>query len=240
MPSSVLVGGRRRSYVTLPGYRLGMKPGNAGNTYPAEVLTRDEIHRLMACMGRGPSGARNRALVAVLWRCGLRVSEALALFPKDVDLAAGTVTVLHGKGNRRRVVGIDAEAGAVLEVWLVQRRKLGLTGRHPLFCVISRPTIGKAMYSSVFRESLRDAAARAGIDKRVHPHGLRHTFATELAREGVSLVLIQRLLGHGDLETTARYVSHLTPWEAVDALRGRRWAPPAPPGGLDDGPPTAA
>jgi len=223
--SSVLIAGRRRSYVTLPGYRLGMKPGNAGRTFPAEVLTREEIHRLMAHLGKGNAGARNRALIVVMWRCGLRVAETLALSPKDVDLDRGTVTVLHGKGNHRRVVGIDPEAAAVVAAWLERRRKLGLTGRQPLFCVISQPSIGKAMYSSCVREFMKDGAVKAGLDKRAHPHGLRHTFASDLARERVPLHIIQKLLGHADLATTARYVDHLTPWEAIDAVRARVWAP---------------
>jgi site-specific recombinase XerD len=223
--SSVLIAGRRRSYVTLPDYRLGMKPANAGKTYPAEVLTRAEIHQLMAALGRGNAGARNRALVVVLWRCGLRVAEALALYPKDLDLDRGTVTVLHGKGDRRRVVGIDPEAAAVVEKWLARRSRLGVNGRHPVFCVISAPTLGKAMYSSAVRESLKHAGVKAGLDKRVHPHGLRHTYASELAREGVGVNVIQKLLGHNDLATTARYLDHLTPWEAIDIARGRTWAP---------------
>ena len=91
-------------------------------------------------MRPGLGGVAEPALIALLWRTGLRVSEALALYPKDVDLERGTVTVLHGKGDRDRVVGIDAAASAILQPWTDQRRELGLTYRHPLFCVISRPS----------------------------------------------------------------------------------------------------
>ena len=227
MLSSVLIDGRRRSYITAPGYRQGMKPANAGRKFPAEVLSRDEIDRLMGALGRGHAGARNRALVVVMWRSGLRVAEALALHPKDIDLAAGTITVLHGKGDRRRVVGVDEEAGAHLRVWFEHRRQLGLTSRHPVFCVISRPTLGKPMYSSTVREALKDAGERAGIAKRIHPHGLRHTFASDCAREGVPLPFIQMMLGHKDLATTSRYLASLSPWEAINAMRARSWTPAA-------------
>lgn len=220
--SHIDAAGYRRSYVTRPGYRVGMKPPNAGNTYPAEVLTKEEIGQLLAaCSRRGSAGLRTRALIVVLWRSGLRIDEALSLRPKDVDLVVGTITVLHGKGNRRRTVGLDAPAAAVVQVWVDRRRTLGLPPTAPLFCTITQPRPGRKQYSSVVREALKDLGVKAGIEKRVHPHGFRHTHASELAREGIGLNLIQRQLGHSDLATTARYIDHLAPWEVVDAIRKR-------------------
>jgi integrase len=230
--SSVLIDGRRRSVVTLPEYRRGMKPPNAGRTFPAETYTRDEMDAILIAFGRGAAGDRNRAATVIQWRCGLRINEALDLFPKDVNLAAGTVTVLAGKGGKRRVVGIDRQTAAEVEIWLRRRAMLGISSRRPLFCVISRPTLGKRMYNSVFREALKDAGARAGVGgtehgecwgKRVHPHGLRHSFASDWAREGRSLVTLQYLLGHADLRTTQRYIHRLGDWEAIDAARDRTW-----------------
>lgn len=219
--SVVLVDGKRRSIVCTREYRLGMRPANAGKKYPAEIYTREEIDRLMAKMGRGPSGARNRALTAVMRRSGLRVAEALALQLKDVDLVAGTLQILHGKGDRRRIVGLDQETIALLEVWLEYRRKLKIGPGCPLFCVISKPTLGKALYSSTVREMLKRAAVKAGIEKRVHPHGMRHTFAVELLREGVPTPLIKKALGHTSLDTTERYLDHLEPMEVVTMMRKR-------------------
>lgn len=235
MPRSVFIDGRRRSVVTLPGYRLGVRPANAGNKYPAETYSREQIHRLMSALGRGNAGARNRAIVVTMWRSGLRVAEVLDLVPRDVDLAAGTVTIRHGKGDRRRVVGIDPEAAAVVEAWLARRTLLEVAPARPLFCVISRPSVGRPVYSSCIREALKDAGDRAGLTAegvRVHPHAFRHTFASELAREGVPVNVIKALLGHSSLATTARYLDHLSPWEAIDTIRARQWAPithgPAP------------
>jgi site-specific recombinase XerD len=217
----VLVRPARRSYVTLPGYRAGMDPPNKGKRYPAEVLTRDELNRLLAaCSRRGSAGLRTRALIVLLYRTGLRIAEALALEPKDIDLVTGIVTVLHGKGDRRRLVGIDAQAIAVLEQWLARRRELGIRS-GPVFCTISQPRPGRRMHSSVVRECFKDLAVRAGIEKRVHPHGLRHTHASELAGEGIELRVIQRQLGHKDLATTAHYIDHLTPWDVVHAIQQR-------------------
>lgn len=218
---------RRRSPITMPGYRLGMKPANAGRKFPAEVLSNAEISRLLgACSRRGPTGVRNRAIIVVCWRAGLRIAEVLALELRDVDLELGTVTVRHGKGNKRRVLGLDPEAMAVVERWLAVRALLDVPPRSgPLFCTITKGQRGRPVASSYFREALKLLAQRAGIDKRVHPHGLRHTFAVNMLREGADLVTIQRALGHADLATTARYVDHLYPQGLVDAMRDRAWPP---------------
>src|ERR1017187_3129456 len=98
--------------------------------FPVETLTPLEVGSLIkACSARSSIGVRNRALLTVLYRTGLRISELLALRLKDVDLEAGTLTVLHGKGDRRRVVGLDAGAAAILSLWLERRTALGLNGR---------------------------------------------------------------------------------------------------------------
>ncbi len=213
--------GYYRSPVTMPGFRQGVEPPNKGRKFPPEPLTQREVLALIDGCGKGYAGARNRALIALLWRTGLRVSEALGLYPKDIDLEAGTVRVLHGKGDRSRTVGIDPAAAALVDRWLQKRRRLGAKPTDPVFCVISKPTIGKPMHAAYVRNMVKDAAARAGIDKRVHPHGLRHTHAFELAGERVDLRLIQWQLGHKDLAVTARYINHLQPTEVVEAIRRR-------------------
>lgn len=210
-----------RSPIVQPGYRKGQRPANYGMKFPPEPLTRDEIERLLRKLGRGPCGHRNRALVVLLWRSGLRIAEALALYPKDVDRLAGTVTVLSGKGGRRRQVAIDAYALATVERWMTARLKLELNGRHPLFCCVDVRTRGKAMYSSYVRDMLKRRARQAGIEKRVHPHGLRHTMAFELLMEGQPLGVIRDQLGHSQLSTTLRYCDHLAPAVAIRAMHGR-------------------
>ncbi len=148
-------------------------PANKGRRLPAELLSSEEVRALLrACSSRAPTGIRNRALIAVLYRGGLRISEALALLTKDVDVAQGTLTVLHGKGDRRRTVGMDPAAFALLERWMDRRRQLRLSGRRPVFCTLR----GEPLDSSYVRRLLPRLAARAGVEKRVHPHGLRtHT-----------------------------------------------------------------
>lgn len=218
--------GYARSPVTKRGYRLGQEPRNKGRTFPPEPLSRREMLALLGQFPSGACGERNRALVVLLWRTGLRIAEALALYPKDVDLDRGQVAVLHGKGDRARIVGLDPAAAAMLNPWLARRRQLGLDGSHPLFCVVSSPTTGRSLHAAYVRNMVKDAAKRAGIEKRVHPHGLRHTHAFELADERIDLRLIRRQLGHGNLAVTARYIEHLNPFEVVEAIRARPWPDP--------------
>jgi integrase len=216
--------GHVRPAVTLPGYRAGEHPPNYGMTLPAEVLTPAEVRRLMdACARRGPSGVRNRALIVVLWRGGLRSAEALALELRDVDPENGTLTVRHGKGNRRRVVGLDPPAFAVLEQWLAVRRRIGVPRGAPVFCTITTGNIGRALGAPYWREAIKKLGVKAGIEKRVHSHGLRHTHAVELMREGVPLLVISRQLGHSSLQITQRYVDHLEPGEVVSTMQARPW-----------------
>ncbi len=96
-----------------------MRAARGSRRLPVELLTPDEVRALVrACSSRAPTGvSRNRALIAVLYRGGLRISEALELHPKDVDMARTTVAVLHGKGDRPRTVGMDPAAFALLERW---------------------------------------------------------------------------------------------------------------------------
>lgn len=208
-----------RSAVTQPGYRAGQRPANAGQTLPPEVLTPEEVRALLqAPSATAPTGIRNQALLAVLYRGGLRISEALALERRDVDATAGTITVRHGKGDRRRVVGMDAGAFALLDRWLDERRRRGLRARA-IFCTLD----GHPLQASYVRALLPRLAAKAGIEKRVHPHGLRHTCAAELAIEGVPVPLIQQQLGHASLHTTTVYLRHIAPVELVETMRRRTW-----------------
>ena len=202
------------------GFHLGRTPANKGRKYPPEVLTEDEVRSLIeACSNSAPTGIRNRALIVAMYRGGLRSGEALALRPKDVDILGGTITVLHGKGDRRRVAGLDPGAAAILIRWVDARRILGINGHATLFCTLH----GTPLQSSYVRTLLPRLARKAGIDKRVHPHGLRHTHAFELMMEGVPVPIIQQQLGHTSLATTDRYVRHLAPIDLISHMQKREW-----------------
>jgi len=194
---------------------------NRGVKLPPEPLTTPEVRSLLAaCSRRAPTGIRNQALLIVLWRAGLRCSEALDLRPKDLDDRLGTVRVLHGKGDKHRTLGLDPEAFAVVERWLDRRKALDVPKSAPLFCTLA----GGRLQPHYVRALCKRLAKRAGIEKRVHPHGLRHSHAFELAQEGVPLHLVQAQLGHSSLAVTNRYVNHLNPAELVERMQQRSWA----------------
>jgi len=187
---------------------------------PPEVLTETEaIALIKACSARAPTGVRNRALIAVLWRCGLRISEALSLELRDVDLQAGTLRVRHGKGDKSRTVGVDEQTAALLARWLDRRRKLSPGARAPVFCTLA----GGRVDTSYVRHLLPRLAAKAGLDRRVHAHGLRHTYASELARELTPINVIRDALGHTSLAVTDRYLRDVAPMHVIDTIRARRW-----------------
>jgi len=212
-----------RTRAAFPGAGSGREPGQKGLTLPAEILTPHEVLAIMAQRPDTVVGIRDRAIITVLYRAGLRVGEALALQPKDVDLTIGSITVLHGKGDRRRTVGIDPGAKPVIDTWVdVRATRLAPPPGVPLFC--SRKC--RPMSRSMVAEMLKRSARSVGIDKRVHPHALRHTMAYELLMEGVPIPVIQRQLGHASLQTTDTYLSHIAPKQVLEFMTARSWDAP--------------
>jgi site-specific recombinase XerD len=188
---------------------------------PPEVLTDEEVTKLMrACSHRAPTGIRNRALIALLYRSGLRINEALSLYPKDLELEKGTIRVLNGKGGRSRTIGIDPGAASIVQRWLDMRKSLRANGRQPVFCTL----LGEPMSASYVRVMLKRLAFKAGIEKRVHAHGFRHTHAAQLRAEGVDIAIISKQLGHTNITTTARYLDHLAPTAVIEAIGRRSWS----------------
>ena len=99
--------GRRRSPATTSSFHQGLPPRNKGRRYPPDPPTVEEIIAVMRAAGDGPDGLRLRGVIVMLWRAGLRISEALALNETDLDPDRGAVLVRHGKGEKRREVGMD-------------------------------------------------------------------------------------------------------------------------------------
>lgn len=192
---------------------------NRGQTLAPEVLTPAELLAVLGANNKGLTGVRNRALIVVGWRAGLRISEALALKVGDLNREQQTVRILHGKGDKARTVGLDASAWAMVDQWIVARQSAGILPTAPLFCTGD----GGKLADRYVRELLPRLARDAGINKRCHYHGLRHTMAFELASEGVPMHIIQQQLGHSNLAVTSRYISHLNPAETIGRMKSRQW-----------------
>jgi len=186
----------------------------------ADLLTASDIESILKqCSMRAPTGIRNRAMIALTWRTGLRIGEVLALKPKDIDLTSGTAVVQHGKGDKRRVVGLDAGTCALIAKWLDVRKTKRISNGSPIFCTLA----GHHIDQSYVRRTLPRLARRAKVEKRVHAHALRHTFAVELEREGAPLTTIRDLLGHSSAAVTDRYLRRVGASDATDFARNRTW-----------------
>jgi site-specific recombinase XerD len=158
------------------------------------ILSREEVQALLEAPGK----LRDRALLAVLYGSGLRVAEAAQLKPRDIDARRNVLWVRQGKGRKDRQTLLPAKRLKLLRLYWRAKRP-----GDWLFPVVdgTRPIGPKTVYLAC-----RAAAQAAGISKPVHPHLLRHAFATHLLEAGTNLRTIQILLGHANLETTARYL----------------------------------
>ena len=154
---------------------------------------------------------RNHALLAIGYGTGARVSEALALDVDDVkrseeiEVKGGTVRVRVQKGGGERIVGIGNGALAIVERWLERRRRRKISSKAPLICTLK----GEPLKTAYVRKLMPRLAEKAGINKRVHYHGLRHTRAVHMIRSS-PIHEVQAQLGHMRLDTTARYLKHVT------------------------------
>jgi integrase/recombinase XerD len=158
------------------------------------ILSKEEVKALL----EAPKHLGHRAILATLYSAGLRVSEAINLKVSDLDRARKVIHVRGGKGHKDRQVMLSEQLREVLAAYWRWKRPTEwlFPGENP-----GRPIARKSVF-----EACKKAAQRAGIAKSVHPHSLRHAFATHLLDDGVSLVVIQALLGHTNLKTTARYL----------------------------------
>src|SRR5204863_5165577 len=142
----------------------------------ADPPTVEEIVAVMRAISERAEGRRLRALIVLLWRAGLRISEALALRESDLDRTRGAVLVRRGKGGKRREVGMDRWAWDQLDPWLQIRRELPIGA---VLCVIHGATAGRGWEASAARKQLHHAAPAAGVRRRFAPHQLRHAHAVE-------------------------------------------------------------
>jgi site-specific recombinase XerD len=158
-----------------------------------EVLTQEEIKKLIDVIGN----MKHRVIVKLLYGCGLRVSELLSLRKDDFDFAEGLIHIRLAKGRKDRFVKIPDSMRIELESYS------GLVEGDALF----QSSRGGKLTVATIQKIVKNSAKKAGIRKAVHPHTLRHSFATHLLEQGIDLRVIQKLLGHSDIKTTQIYLS---------------------------------
>jgi integrase/recombinase XerD len=172
-----------------------------------KVLDRDEVARLLSApQGTDPAALRDRALLELMYACGLRASEAIGLTVADLDLDAGILRAT-GKGSKERLVPIGGKAVTAVRIYFERARPkfVGLAPEPHLF--VNQRGAGltrQGLYKIVQRH-----ARAAGLDGKMSPHTLRHTFATHLLAGGCDLRSLQEMLGHADIATTQIY-THLS------------------------------
>lgn len=210
-----------------PGERTGMLAHTTRRPRRRSALRLREPRRLPRPLSQAEAAEllasfrtwRDRAIAGLMLYCGLRSAEVLGVNVADVDIGGRWVTVV-GKGDRERKVPLDADVASVIQVYLLAERPE--TGSDRMFIVAKGPNRGGPLTAAGLRTIFRYHRGISGIGGG-HPHALRHTFGTALAEAGVDLSVMQALLGHAHVDTSARYI-HLAPTHVkaeFDAARDR-------------------
>jgi integrase/recombinase XerD len=172
-----------------------------------QVLTRGEIEKLLSQpRGTEPAALRDRALLELMYACGLRASEAIGLELLDVDVQEGVLRA-RGKGSKERIVPIGQAPLTALRIYLERGRPALVKGASEVHLFVNFR--GSQLTRQGLYKIVRRHATTAGLAERMSPHTLRHTFATHLLAGGCDLRSVQEMLGHADVSTTQLY-THLS------------------------------
>lgn len=183
-----------------------------------DTLSYAEVESLMGAIDlSGEQGHRNRAILEVLYSCGIRVSELTELRLTDLFLDQGVVRVI-GKGDKQRAVPVSQTAVRLLQIYLEQRASWPVVAQDRDIVFLNRR--GRKLSRVMIFTIIKQTAVAAGIQKSISPHTLRHSFASHLVQGGANILLVQRMLGHAHPSTTEIY-THLNledKREAVERL----------------------
>jgi integrase/recombinase XerC len=206
---------RDHGYVANP--CVGIRAPKSGKKLPG-ALSPDEAARLMQVEGGGMLVARDKAILELFYSSGLRLSELTGLSVHDLDLREATVQVM-GKGSKTRIVPIGSHALAALRAWLLERETLAPPGQGALFLSAR----GARLTGSAVERRVKHWARTFGLAGKVHPHVLRHSFASHVLQSSGDLRAVQEMLGHASISTTQVYThldfQHLA--KAYDAAHPR-------------------
>jgi len=178
-----------------------------------KTLTKEEALSLLSQPNkRAPTGLRNRCIMQLMYRAGLRESEVINLGTNDIEWKEGILRVWKGKGAKDRALYLDEHTLDLLRPWDERRPR----SRY-FFCTLK----GDKINDRYIREFVERYAEKTGIGKHVNPHMLRHTFATELLQEGYNIREVQKLLGHSNVSTTMIY-THVYDSDLANKMRLRK------------------
>tara|TARA_B100000214_G_C23910182_1_gene600918 strand:+ start:69 stop:965 length:897 start_codon:yes stop_codon:yes gene_type:complete len=181
-----------------------------------EVLTEDEIKRLISSVKIDSEfGQRNKAIIEVLYGTGIRVSELTELKMSNIFFNENIIKVT-GKGNRERFVPLGKIASIEIKKYLNAREKLKIDSKFSDILFLNR--YGRQLTRSMIFKVINDSSKNAGIDKKISPHTLRHSYATHLLKNGADLRTIQLILGHESITTTEIY-THLDTFHLEEVLK---------------------
>mgnify|MGYP000928191345 CR=1 FL=1 len=184
-----------------------------------KILSRSEVEKLLSVPNpRYPTGLRNRVMLQLFYRAGLRRQEVIDLTPADIDFENNLLFIQDSKGGKDRVVPFDDETKSWLLKWQERRPESDF-----FFCTLTgNKLIPRYVLEMVYRasEKAKVYVQNGRTKKKVHPHILRHTYATELLEEGFGIHEVQQLLGHSSINTTAVYM-HVRPVMLAEKIRNR-------------------
>ena len=181
---------------------LNITSPKLGKSLPHSLTEQETLRLIRAPEIETAIGARDKAMIELLYSSGLRVTELISLEMSQMGLRQGVLRII-GKGNKERLVPIGEDALLAIEYYLSQSRPELLSGKT---CdVVFLSTRAKQMTRQTFWHRIKFYAKQAGIKKHLSPHTLRHAFATHLLNHGADLRTLQMLLGHSDLSTTQIY-----------------------------------
>lgn len=169
-----------------------------------EVLSNEEISSLLSSIDTSKKeGSRDLAMLLTMYSSGLRVSELLDLKIEDISFNKRIILVWSGKGNKERSVPINQDCLDVILNYIDTSRKEFPNSKKSPYLFLNK--FGNPMSRNYFFVLVKEYAALAGINKNIHPHTLRHSFATTLLENGINIVALKDMLGHSHLETTQIY-----------------------------------
>ena len=180
------------------------------------VLTEDEIKNLINSIDLNHNfGQRNKTIIEILYGTGIRVSELVNLKLSNIFFKENIIKVI-GKGNKERFVPLGETASCEMKIYINDRNRLKIDSKSSDILFLNR--YGRRLTRSMIFKIISDASKRIGLDKKISPHTLRHSFATHLIKNGADLRTIQLILGHESITTTEIY-THLDTLHLEEVLK---------------------